>query len=141
MTRKYRITETLYYKMSDEGLPVATSKPDFQQRDTQGRFTSNKPEAYHVSAETVDSFCQAYIIRHPDNARRSWEWNLRLLFGKAMGDRAMMNREELQREVMALSGIKFEKYYDKVFQMALDRRVVKTTLDTRGRVVVIPLPA
>ena len=53
----------------------------------------------------------------------------------------MMNREELQKEVMALSGIKFEKYYDKVFQMALDRRVVKTTLDTRGRVVVIPLPA
>lgn len=141
MTRKYRITETLYYKMSDEGLPVATSKPDFQQRDTQGRFTSNKPEAYHVSAETVDSFCQAYIIRHPDNARRSWEWNLRLLFGKAMGDRAMMDREDLQHEVMALSGIRFEKYYDKVFQMALDRRVVKTTLDTKGRVVVIPLPA
>ena len=73
--------------------------------------------------------------------RRLWEWNLRLLFGKAMGDRAMMKREELQQEVMALSGIKFEKYYDKVFQMALDRRVVKTTLDTRGRVVVIPLPA
>jgi hypothetical protein len=27
------------------------------------------------------------------------------------------------------------------FQMALDRRVVKTTLDTKGRVVIIPLPA
>ena len=140
LTRKYRIQETLYYKISEEGLPVITAKPDVQERDEQGRYTSSKPEAYHISTERADLFNQAYIIRHPDNARTPWEWDLRRLFDDAMDKRAMMSSDDLQRAVMTLGGIKIAKYYNKVFKLAVDRRIVQTTLDKFGRVVVIPIP-
>ena len=41
---------------------------------------------------------------------------------------------------MQLSGILMEKYYKKVYSMALDKHVVQTTLDRKGRVVVITTP-
>jgi len=52
----------------------------------------------------------------------------------------MMSTEGLQKAVMGLGGIKMAKYYDKVFRLAVDRRIVQTTLDRNGRVVVIPIP-
>lgn len=140
LTRKYRIPETLYYKITDDGLPLITAKPDVRERDEQGRYTSGKPEAYHVSMEKADTFNQTYIVRHPDNARTPWEWNLRLLFSDAMDGRAIMSSDDLQWAVMKLGGIKMSKYYDKVFKLAVDRRIVQTTLDRNGRVVVIPIP-
>jgi hypothetical protein len=57
-----------------------------------------------------------------------------------MADRAMMGCEALQNEVMALSHIEQPKYYDKVFQLAVDQRVVKTTIAKNGRVAVILIP-
>lgn len=48
--------------------------------------------------------------------------------------------EDLQRRVMRLSGIKQSKYYDKVFGLAVDQRIVKTTMNKLGRVVAIPIP-
>ena len=47
----------------------------------------------------------------------------------------------LKDRVMALSGIQQPKYYDKVFQLAVDRRVVQTTMDRNGRIVVITVPS
>ena len=105
-TRKYRIGETLYYKISDEGLPEVTVKPDYQPRDSGGRFMSNKPEAYQIKSDKVDSFNQKYIIRNDGSARLSWEWNLRLLFGDAMSSAAEVSVEMLKGRVMQLSGIK-----------------------------------
>ena len=57
-----------------------------------------------------------------------------------MDKRAMMSSDDLQRAVMTLGGIKIAKYYNKVFKLAVDRRIVQTTLDKFGRVVVIPIP-
>jgi hypothetical protein len=141
LSRKYHIPENLYYRISDEGLPVISSKPDVQGHDEQGRFTSNRPEAYQVSTEKTDTFNQSYIIRHQDNARTPWEWNLRKLFDDAMEGRAMMAPDDLQDAVMRLARIKAAKYYDKVYRLAVDRRIVQSTLNVNGRVVVIPLPA
>ena len=31
------------------------------------------------------------------------------------------------------------KYYDKVFKLAIDQRIVQTTMDRNGRIVVIPV--
>lgn len=140
MTRKYRVPEKLYYRITDDGLPEITAKPDVKQRGRDGKFMSTKPEAYQVRTEKIDSFNQDYIIRNPDNARRPWEWNLYRLFKDAMADRAMMGCEALQNEVMALSHIEQPKYYDKVFQLAVDQRVVKTTIAKNGRVAVILIP-
>ena len=141
LTRKYHITEKLYYKIDDDGLPVETVKPSYQPRNDNGQYMSNIPEAYHIRGDKVDSFNQKYIIRHTDNARQPWEWNLRLLFNDALADRPMMPLEALQNEVMSLSGIKQPKYYDKVFTLAVGQRVVQTTLDSNGRVVAITIPS
>ena len=139
LTRKYKIAEELYYIIDDQGLPQLTEKPDVQGRDKQGRYQSNKPEAYQVLEEKVRSFCQDYIIHNGPEARLPWEWDLKRLFSDAMGSRAEMGLEDLRREVMRLSHIEQPKYYDKVFRMAIDRRVVQTTMDRMKRVVVIPV--
>ena len=141
LTRKYRIPEKMYYRINEDGLPEITAKPDVKQRGRDGKFMSTKPEAYQVRTEKIDSFNQDYIIRNPDNPRKPWEWNLYRLFKDAMADRAMMGCEALQNEVMALSHIEQPKYYDKVFQLAVDQRVVQTTLTKNGRVAVILIPA
>jgi RecA-family ATPase len=140
LTRKYHIDETLYYKINDDGLPEVTVKPaSYQPRNPDGKYMTNKPEAYQISPEKADTFNQDYIIRNDANARLSWEWDLKKLFGDAMDDSAEMGLDELQDSVMSLSGIKQPKYYDKVFKLAADQRVVQTTMDRYGRVVVIPV--
>jgi hypothetical protein len=66
-----------------------------------------------------------------------------MLFGDALSQYPSLTLEALQDQVMSLSGIKQPKYYDKVFSLAVDRRVVQTTMDRNGRVVAIltPLPS
>ena len=66
---------------------------------------------------------------------------LRKLFTDAMGDRAEMGMEDLRKSVMTLSGIQQPKYYEKVFKLAIDMRVVQTTMDKYGRIVVILIPS
>ena len=80
-------------------------------------------------------------MRHDGNARQSWEWNLRKLFADAMGVQPSLSLEMLQSEVMKISGIKQPKYYEKVFKLAVDQRIVQTTLDKRSRVVAILTPS
>ena len=141
LSRKYRINETLYYSISDEGLPVMTGKPDIQPRDSDGKYMSNKPEAYQIREEKTNSFNQDYIIRHKGDSRMPWEWDLRRLFDNAMEGRAQMTQEDLQEAVMRISGIQQPKYYDKVFRLACDKRIIQTTMNRNGRVVVIPIPS
>ena len=134
-SRRYHLEQSLYYVIDQEGLPQMTEEPERQPRDAQGKWTSKQQgEAYHVTQEKVMTFCQKYII-HGDGD--SWEWDLRLLFADAMGTRAMVGRDELKRQVMTMANIRAPRYYDKLFQMAIDQRVIQTTMDRSGRVVVI----
>ena len=142
-TRKYRIMGKLCYKIDENGLPQITAMPDFQSRDSNGQYQTNKPEAYQIKSDTADKFNQKYIIHNDGNARQPWEWDLGMLFGDALSQYPSLTLEALQDQVMSLSGIKQPKYYDKVFSLAVDRRVVQTTMDRNGRVVAIltPLPS
>ena len=141
-TRKYRIPESLYYVINDDGLPEVTTKPaSYQPRDDNGRYKTNRPEAYQIRSEKADTFNQDYIIRCESNARQPWEWNLRKLFFDAMGVMPSLSLEALQNEVMARSGIQQPKYYDKVFKLAIDQRIIQTTMDKHSRVVVILTPS
>ena len=142
-TRKYRIMEKLCYKIDENGLPQITAMPDFQSRDSNGQYQTNKPEAYQIKSDAADKFNQKYIIHNDGNARQPWEWDLGMLFGDALSQYPSLTLEALQDQVMSLSGIKQPKYYDKVFSLAVDRRVVQTTMDRNGRVVAIltPLPS
>jgi hypothetical protein len=47
----------------------------------------------------------------------------------------------LKEKVMKLSGILMPQYYEKVFSMAVEKHVVTTTIDVKGRVVVITTPS
>ena len=141
LTRKYHIKEHFYYKFDEEGVPVSCEKPDYQTRNTDDRFLSNKSEAYQISQEKAGTFNQRYIIRHEGNTRQPWEWNLRLLFNEAMGPVAEMAPEGLRDKVMKIAGIQQPKYYDKVLTLATEKRIVKTTIAKNGRVVVIPIPS
>ena len=49
--------------------------------------------------------------------------------------------DALQKEVMALSGIQQPKYYEKVYDLAVDQRVVQSTMARNGRIVVVLLPS
>ena len=134
-SRRYHLEQSLYYVIDQEGLPQMTEEPERQPRDAQGTWTSKQQgETYHVAQEKVMTFCQKYII-HGDGD--SWEWDLRLLFADAMGTRAMVGRDELKRLVMTVANIRAPRYYDKLFQIAIDQRVIQTTMDRSGRVVVI----
>ena len=134
-SRRYHLEQSLYYVIDQEGLPQMTEEPERQPRDAQGKWTSKQTgEAYHVAQEKVMTFNQKYIV-HDDGD--TWEWNLPLLFADAMGTRAMVGRDELKRLVMTMANIRAPRYYDKLFQMALEQRVIQTTMDRSGRVVVI----
>ena len=137
LTRKQDIDLTLYYSLDDEGLPKTVKKPNIQPRDEQGKFLTNKAEAYQVSSEKVATFNQQYIIRHDDDARKPWEWDLTRLFADAIDSRASVDRDDLRRAVMEKANILQPKYYEKILSMALEQRVVKTTMDRNGRIVVV----
>ena len=137
MTRQSDIDAVLYYEVTEEGLPKTAKKPNIQPRDGQGKFMSTRTEAYQVTAEKMATFNQDYIIRHPENTQHPWEWDLHRLFADAMGNRASVGQDELMKCVMERSHILQQKYYDKVLKMAIERRVVMTTMVRNGRVVVI----
>jgi hypothetical protein len=140
-TRKYRINEQMYYKIDDNGLPVITTKPNFQPRNQNGQYMTNKPEAYQIRSDKASTFNQKYIIHNDSNAQRPWEWNLRPLFSDAFGSIPSLPLENLQNQVMKLSEIKQPKYYEKVFDLAVGQRVISTTMDKHGRVVAVLIPS
>ena len=130
LTRKYDIDEPMCYTIRDNGLPESCEQPVVQPLDAKGKFT-----AY----DTPDpkSFNRAYIISHPDD---SWEWNLRKLFSDCFGDRALMGYQDLMDTAMKLSLIKRSKYFEKVFRMAEEAKVVRADQDRCGRPVAMMLP-
>ena len=141
LTRKYRISEKLYYIVGDTGLPELVSQAIASSIDNDDAYTPKKSNIYKVPSDKIESFNQNYIIRHGEEKGSPWEWDLRRLFDDAMGGCAMITRDMLKEKVMQLSGILMEKYYEKVLSLALDKHVVTTTLDRKGRVVVIPTPS
>ena len=142
-TRKYRTREILCYKIDDDGLPQITAMPNCLARESNDQYKTNMPDAYQIKSGAVDRFNQKYIIHNDGNARQPWEWDLGQLFGDVLSQYPSLPLDALQRQVMSLSGIKQPKYYDKVFNLAVERRIVRTTMDKNGRVVAIltPLPS
>ena len=133
MTRKYDIDEPLCYQMDDRGLPVAADMPNLQPRNERGQFAS-------YGKAKVDTLNSAYIIQQLDNAETPWRWDLRKLFGTVMGSCATMGYQDLMRAVMDEAHIRQRNYYEKVFGMAEEERVVRKDKDGCGRIVVILLP-
>ena len=136
MTRKCKVKDELYYVIDDSGLPQQTEKPVGRYRDNDGRFKSSKSDVCKVKGDAVESFNQKYILRQGDDGK-SWEWNLQTLFTDAMAGCAMIGQDMLKANAMKMAHIQYAQYYEKLFQQAMDKRVIQTTLDRCGRVVVI----
>ena len=141
LTRKFRFSEKMYYTVSDAGLPEESSRPAALTGSDSDAKPTRESNCYTLAKAKADSFNQSYIIRHKSNSKMPWEWDLRKLFTDAMGGCLMMSLEMLREKVMNLSGIQLAGYYEKVFKLAIASRVLTTTLDRSGRVVVIPTPA
>ena len=133
LTRKFDIDAPLCYQIDDDGIPVAYEPSSAESQEGGGQFSS------YGKAE-VDTLNPDFIIRHDDDARCPWEWDLRKLFTTAISDRASVGYQDLMEEVMQLSHIKRSPYYEKVFAMAEKARVVRKDQDRCGRIVVMLLP-
>lgn len=136
MTRKRKVDEELYYVIDDNGLPQQTEKPIGRSRDTEGRFKSSNSDVCKMKGETVESFNQDYILRQGDGSN-PWAWNLEKLFIDAMAGCTMIGLDMLKANAMKMAHIQYSQYYEKLFQQAMDKRVIQTTMDRNGRVVVI----
>ena len=139
LTRKYRMPEKMYYRITDEGLPEESDKPSLLSDDDDNAQPRRKSNLY-ISSKQVGSFNQKYIIQNESNAEKPYDWNVKMLFADAMGGCSCISPDMLRDKVMELSHIQMTHYYDKVFKEAESRGVVTTTLDKAGRVVVISTP-
>ena len=139
LTRKYRMPEKMYYRITDEGLPEESDKPSLQSEDGGNAQIRRKSNLY-ISTKQVGSFNQKYIIQNESNAEKPYDWNVKMLFADAMGGCSCISPDMLRDKVMELSHIQMTHYYDKVFKEAETQGIVTTTLDRAGRVVVISTP-
>ena len=133
ISRKWHCTETLYYDIDDRGIPYSTPKPDVQDRDDQGRYTSRK-------TDIADMLNRDYIIEHAERKDHPWEWDLKGLFIDAMGTLPYMGSEQMMQAVMQLSHIKQKQYYYKVLDEAERQGVIIKTFDRYKRVVIMLQP-
>jgi hypothetical protein len=139
LTRKYRMPEKMYYRITDEGLPEESDKPSLQSEVDDNAQPRRKSNLY-ISTKQVGSFNQKYIIQNESNAEKPYDWNVKMLFADAMGGCSCISPDMLREKVMELSHIQMTHYYDKVFKEAETQGIVTTTLDRAGRVVVISTP-
>lgn len=139
LTRKYRMPEKMYYRITDEGLPEESDKPSLQSEDGDNAQVRRKSKPY-ISSKQVGSFNKKYIIENDSDAKEPYDWDVKMLFADAMGGCSCISPDMLREKVMELSFIRMPHYYDKVFKEAEDQHVIKTTLDKTGRVVVISTP-
>ena len=139
LTRKYRIPEKMYYRITDEGLPEESDKPSLQPEDGSNAQVRRKSKPY-ISSKQVGSFNKKYIIENDSDAKEPYDWDVKMLFADAMGGCSCISPDMLREKVMELSHIQMTHYYDKVFREAETQGVVTTTLDRAGRVVVISTP-
>lgn len=139
LTRKYRIPEKMYYRITDEGLPEESDKPSLLPEDDDNAQPRRKSKPY-ISRKQVGSFNKKYIIENDSDAKEPYDWDVKMLFADAMGGCSCISPDMLREKVMELSFIRMPHYYDKVFREAESQGFVKTTLDRAGRVVVISTP-
>ena len=140
LTRKYRISSKLYYRITDDGLPEQSEKPAVLTDDDKDAQVSRKSKLY-ISAKQAGSFNQEYIIRNDSGSKNPYEWDVRKLFAHAMAGCSCISPDMLREKVMKLANIMSAHYYEGVFNDAECQHVVKSTLDRAGRVVVISIPS
>ena len=107
LTRKYDITESLYFTVDDSGLPRQVGAPQ-----------ETGPTKTVVTAESIarqTGLKAKYLIVHDDG---SWEFNCQQLFRDALYRQGELCGGELRDRVMGLSGMKNSFQYNEQLEKA-----------------------
>ena len=107
LTRKYDITESLYFTVDDSGLPRQVGAPQ-----------ETGPTKTVVTAESIarqTGLKAKYLTVHDDG---SWEFNCQLLFRDALYRQGELCGGELRDRVMGLSGMKNSFQYNEQLEKA-----------------------
>ena len=125
LTRKYDIEQTLYFEVSDEGLPVACAVPagDADAGSTVERLPQLNPE---------------YIV-HEDDGKDGWHFDVMRLFLNAMGGEQEVGGGELRDRVMRLSNLVHYRKYNSLLKQAVEQKVIVKD-EREGRTFYRPAP-
>ena len=117
LTRKYDITDSLYFRINQDGLPVAC-----QGAQAAGNsVTDNYPQLN-----------KSYIVRDKND---QWHVNVELLFGDAIGCSPQMSGQNLKDTVMSIGNIKSWKFYNQLLDEALASGFIVKSFDHAGHVI------
>ena len=114
LTRKYDIEQTFYFKVNDEGLPVAS----------QGTQTSGSDNYPQLNTD---------YIRHDDAG--SWQVDVRRLFSDAIGGRQQVTGGDLRTLVCQLCNIRSWKFYNSLLEQAVNGGVLMKSYDHASHVI------
>ena len=106
LTRKYDITDSLYFTVDDRGLPHQVGAPVTGERKT--------VVAVEVIARQTGLKAK-YLVVHEDG---SWEVNYQQLFREALAGRGELCGGELRDRVMGLCGMKSAFQYSEMLEKA-----------------------
>ena len=107
LTRKYDITESLYFTVDDSGLPRQVGAPQ------ETGLTKAVVTAESIARQT--GLKAKYLTVHDDG---SWEFNCQLLFRDALYRQGELCGGELRDRVMGLSGMKNSFQYNEQLEKA-----------------------
>ena len=117
LTRKYDIADSLYFRINQDGLPVAC-----QGAQAAGNsVTDNYPQLN-----------KSYIVRDKND---QWHVNVELLFGDAIGCSPQMSGQNLKDTVMSIGNIKSWKFYNQLLDEALASGFIVKSFDHVGHVI------
>lgn len=117
LTRKYDIADSLYFRINQDGLPVAC-----QGAQAAGNsVTDNYPQLN-----------KSYIVRDEND---QWHVNVELLFGDAIGCSPQMSGQNLKDTVMSIGNIKSWKFYNQLLDEALASGFIVKSFDHVGHVI------
>ena len=117
MTRKYDIPDSLYFRVNQDGLPVACQGAQAAARGDNDNYPPLNKQ---------------YIVREDND---NWHVNVPLLFGDAIGCSPQMSGNNLKATVMEIGNIKSWKLYNQLLDEALTSGVIIKSFDHVGHVI------
>ena len=126
-TRKYDITDALYFTVDDRGLPLQVgAPPTIGTTQTAIRPIANTAE--RLAQET--GMVARFLIVHDDG---SWEVNYHLLFREVLGGCYEMQANELRDRAMQKCGMKSLVVYNKILKKAIEENIISRRTDSKHR--------
>ena len=135
-TRKYDISQDLYFEIGDDGLPFETDAPPMPVYMSATRMADD-------SAEEQPQLNDEYIVHH---ANGSWDIDVPKLFTEAFECNPTLTGSALRFKVKTLANMVTNRLYNNCLNKAMKLNLMKKDKDKNGTViyelnVVKPQPA